>query len=348
VSLRPPGRPWRSRRTAGDPSSRKGDGGRTEAEEGAPLRPSLPRAGLQRGVIILPSAFTLGNLFFGLYAMVAAARGDFDWAAWFIVFAAVLDMLDGRIARFTRTGSRFGAELDSLVDAISFGVAPAFILYHLFLSDQPWSWVLSFVYVTAAVVRLARFNVEQGGEAKRAFHGLPSPTAGMILATIHPFFTAPGVAAFTGGLPPMEHVAILMIGIAVLMVSHIPYPLVPKVGLRTVRGVATSLFLAVSAALALWVPEYFIFPFLLVYTAQGVVRSFVLGLLERLPDRDPLLDEEEDDGQAEVRPLDYGEIAPTRYPSPDALGAGGEETGETEEGERPASPSPSKPLESEP
>ena len=121
----------------------------------SPVRPG----GLQRGIIILPSAFTLGNLFFGLFAMVAAARGDFQWAAWCIVFAAILDLLDGRIARFTRTGSRFGAELDSLVDAISFGVAPAFIMYHLFFADQSWAWILSFLYVTAAVVRLARFNV---------------------------------------------------------------------------------------------------------------------------------------------------------------------------------------------
>ena len=86
-----------------------------------PRRPR--RETLQRGVIILPSAFTLGNLFFGIYAMVAASRGDFVWAGWFIIFAGVLDMLDGSVARFTRTGSHFGAELDSLVDAISFGVA---------------------------------------------------------------------------------------------------------------------------------------------------------------------------------------------------------------------------------
>jgi CDP-diacylglycerol---serine O-phosphatidyltransferase len=110
-------------------------------------------------------------------------------------------MLDGRIARFTATGSRFGAELDSLVDAISFGVAPAFLAYQLFFAEGPWSWVVSFIYVMAVVIRLARFNVEQGGEAKRTFHGLPSPTGGMVVATTYPFFTAPGVSEITGGLP---------------------------------------------------------------------------------------------------------------------------------------------------
>ena len=119
------------------------------------------RPTLQRGVIILPSAFTLGNLFFGVYAMVSVSRGDFLWAGWCIIIAGILDMLDGSVARLTRTGSAFGAELDSLVDAVSFGVAPGYIMFALFFADAQWSWVLSFVYITAVVVRLARFNIEQ-------------------------------------------------------------------------------------------------------------------------------------------------------------------------------------------
>ncbi len=285
---------------------------------GAGATEARRRAALQRGIIILPSAFTLGNLFFGLFAIVAAARGDFQWAAWCIVFAAILDLLDGRIARFTRTGSRFGAELDSLVDAISFGVAPAFIIYHLFLADQSWAWVLSFVYVTAAVVRLARFNVEQGGEAKKSFHGLPSPTAGMILATLYPFFTAPRVSEFTGGLPPTQTVGVVVIFVALLMVSHVPYQIVPKVGFRTPRARFMTVFLGVSAVAALVIPEYFIFPFLVVYTLQGVGRTFVLGLLERLPESDPLLDlADEDDAGAEHRTLDYADLAPDHTPPPE-------------------------------
>ncbi len=285
------------------------------------IRELRPRRGkLQRGIIILPSAFTLGNLFLGVYAMVSATRGDFASASWSIVFAAVLDMLDGRIARFTATGSRFGAELDSLVDAISFGVAPAFVTYAFFFSDQPWSWILSFLYVTAVVIRLARFNVEQGGHAKRSFHGVPSPTAGMILATVYPFFSAPGVASITGGLPSPQTVGILLVVLSVLMLSHIPYPLVPRLSLRTRRATATSLFLAACVAAALAIPEYFIFPFLCLYTLWGVTRSTFLGLVERLPERDPLLDEvHEDEGGAEIRTVDYGEIAPTRYASPEAL-----------------------------
>ncbi|MEX0856492.1 MAG: CDP-diacylglycerol--serine O-phosphatidyltransferase [Gemmatimonadota bacterium] len=278
------------------------------------------RAGLQRGIIILPSAFTLGNLFFGIFAIVSATRGDFQWAAWCIVIAAILDTMDGRIARFTSTGSRFGAELDSLVDAVTFGVAPAIIAYQLFFADLSWSWVLSFIYIAAAVIRLARFNIEQGGHAKRSFHGLPSPTAGMILATVYPFFTAPGVERLLGGLPSAQMVGILMVVLSLLMLSHIPYPLVPRLSVRGPRAILGMLFVVGSGVAALAVPQYFLFPFVCTYTVWGLARATVLGLLDRLPDKDPLLDEpDEDEGGAEVRSVDYGEIAPSRYHSDDAL-----------------------------
>src|SRR5687767_2677733 len=94
-----------------------------ELREGQPER----RAGIHRVVVVIPSAFTLGNLFFGFWAIVQAFNGNFRQAGWFIVFAGILDSLDGRVARRMGTGSRFGAELDSLVDVISFGVAPALL-----------------------------------------------------------------------------------------------------------------------------------------------------------------------------------------------------------------------------
>jgi len=286
---------------------------------GPEFHPGRPR--LQRGIIILPSAFTLGNLFFGVFAMVSATRGDFQWAAWCIVWAAFLDMVDGRVARFTATGSRFGAELDSLVDAISFGVAPALLLYHLYFFDQSWGWVLAFLYIAAAVIRLARFNVEQGGHAKRSFHGLPSPTAGMILATIYPFFNSEMGIRLAGGLPSVQLVGILTIVLALLMLSHIPYPLVPRLSIRGPRAIAGSLFVFGCALAVVTIPESFIFPFLTTYTLWGVTRSILLGLLERRPEEDPLLDDsQEEDGGSELRSVDYGNIAPRRYPPrPDDL-----------------------------
>ena len=266
----------------------------------------------QKGIIILPSAFTMASLFFGFYAIVAATRGDFEWAGWFIVWAAVTDLLDGRIARFTRTGSTFGGELDSLVDAISFGVAPAFIMYTLYFSDGSWSWVLPFVYVMAVVVRLARFNVEQGGEAKRHFHGLPSPTPGMILATFYPFSQTLFFQTYLATMPWPRILGILLIVLGALMLSNIPYATVPKLSFKSAKGVLTSVWLFANVLAAIMFPAHYLFPMLLAYTAWGLVGSVIHGLLERLPERDPLEDTLDDAG-AETRPVDYGELAPERY-----------------------------------
>ena len=272
------------------------------------------RQRLQRGVIILPSAFTLGNLFFGIYAMVAVSRGDFMWAAWCIIIAGILDMLDGSVARFTRTGSAFGAELDSLVDAISFGVAPGYIMFELFFSDAQWSWVLSFVYTTAGVVRLARFNIEQGGEAKRFFHGLPSPSAGMLLASFYPFSQTPFFAEYVGDLPWQQIMAVSMVLLGVLMVSHVPYSKVPKIGLRTPRGIFNTAVVLTALFLAVSLPEYYFFSSLLLYVVWALVKSVLLGLLDRLPGGDPLDDEDDLEGRAEVRDMDYGDLDPGRRP----------------------------------
>mgnify|MGYP001189006304 CR=1 FL=1 len=268
---------------------------------------------LRKGIIILPSAFTMLNLFFGFYAIVAATRGDFEWAGWYIVWAATMDLLDGRVARFTRTGSAFGEELDSLVDAISFGVAPAFIMYTLYFSDGAWSWVLPLVYVMAVVVRLARFNMEQEGEAKRHFHGLPSPTPGIILATFYPFSqTAFFETYLADALPWPRVMGILLVLLGALMLSNIPYAIVPKLSFRSGKGILFSLWLFANLLVAIIFPAYYFFPMFLTYTAWGLVGSVIHGLLERLPERDPLA-HGFDEGDAEVRPVDYRELTPEGY-----------------------------------
>src|SRR5207237_579051 len=165
----------------------------------------------------------------------AAARGECESAAWYIVYAGICDLLDGRVARFTRTGSEFGAELDSLVDAVSFGVAPALIMYQLYFLEGTWSWTLCFVFITGVVVRLARFNVEQAGHAKSHFIGLPSPTAGMILASFYPFTQTPFFQEHLAALPWHQLMGLMMVVLAIVMVSHIPYPVVPRIGFRSAR-----------------------------------------------------------------------------------------------------------------
>ncbi|HUE95401.1 MAG TPA: CDP-diacylglycerol--serine O-phosphatidyltransferase [Longimicrobiaceae bacterium] len=272
-------------------------------------RPTARRR-LQRGIIVLPSAFTLGNLFLGFWAMVSASRGNFELAAWLIVIAAVVDMLDGRIARFTSTGSGFGEQLDSLVDAISFGVAPAIIFYFHFLVDGVWSWTLAYIYVAAVIVRLARFNVEQSGLAKANFHGLPSPTAGMTVATFYPFSQTELFQDHLAFLPWNSLAAGLLLALSALMMSHVLYPVVPRFDPRTVRGRVTMGLAIAATMLAFTIPSLFFFPAAITYITFGLVRSVLAGFDARLPARDPLIDvEETEEGRRE---LEYESILPLR------------------------------------
>jgi CDP-diacylglycerol--serine O-phosphatidyltransferase len=265
-----------------------------------------PRArGMRRAIVILPSAFTSGNLFFGVWSIVESTRSNFELAAWFIVAAAVLDLLDGRVARMSRTGSAFGAELDSLVDVVSFGVAPVLLLYFWRFRGGEWAWVLTFIYVLAAALRLARFNVVQAGQAKTHFIGLSSPISGITLASFYPFSQTAFFQHQFGFLPLSLVVVLLTIVLALLMVSQVPYPVLPRVGLRTWKGRAASAAFLVALAMALWFPEYFFFPAGLALIAYGLVRAVSVGLLDRLPERDPLRDDDEDG----ARPIDY-ELAP--------------------------------------
>ena len=152
----------------------------------SPREPAPERRGLRRGVFLLPSLFTVANLFCGWACVVYAMRGQFETAAPFIGFAIVLDMLDGRIARMTGSSSQFGVEFDSLADLISFGMAPAALTFQWGLAPLGrLGWAVGFLYLTAAAVRLARFNIQHVSD-KRYFVGMPSPSAaGIPAATIY-------------------------------------------------------------------------------------------------------------------------------------------------------------------
>jgi len=143
------------------------------------LRGALRR----RGIYLLPNLFTTAALFFGFYAIVQAMNGHFEQAAIAVFIAMVLDGLDGRVARLTRTQSEFGAEYDSLADMVSFGAAPALIMYIWAL--QPLGrlgWIAAFVYCVGAALRLARFNTNIDVVDRRFFQGLPSPAAAALVA----------------------------------------------------------------------------------------------------------------------------------------------------------------------
>src|ERR1700719_3927216 len=137
----------------------------------------------RRGIYLLPNLFTTAALFAGFYAIVQAMNGRFDQAAVAIFVAMVLDGLDGRVARLTRTQSAFGAEYDSLADMVSFGAAPALIVYEWALKGMgKLGWIAAFVYVAGAALRLARFNTMLEVADKRWFTGFPRPPAAALVA----------------------------------------------------------------------------------------------------------------------------------------------------------------------
>ena len=139
----------------------------------------------KKGIYLLPSIFTTFALFAGFYSIVASINGDFTLAAISIMVAMLWDTLDGRIARLTNTQSAFGAEYDSLSDLVSFGVAPALLVYLWSLSDLGRiGWLAAFIYLTCAALRLARFNTQVGVADKRYFQGLSSPASAGVIASM--------------------------------------------------------------------------------------------------------------------------------------------------------------------
>ncbi|HUQ83852.1 MAG TPA: CDP-diacylglycerol--serine O-phosphatidyltransferase [Gemmatimonadaceae bacterium] len=289
-------------------------------------RARFRRPEVKRAVVLLPNGFTLFNLFCGIYAVVLASRGRFGTAAFFIVLGGVADSLDGRIARATGTGSRFGEELDSLVDAISFGLAPALIMYFAALKTDGNDWIYVFIFASCAVIRLARFNVEQAGRAKTHFHGLPSPAAGMTLATYYWFSQTSlyndAIIFFTDNrtlaeLPWHTILRWLMVGLAYFMISDVPYPAVPTIGYKSPRQIVGTSIIVGSILGLIFLPREFIFPALVAYVLFGAVKWAALGFLDRVPDRRSVFLEEE----ADVDPT-LADDLPERDESPPRLTAG--------------------------
>jgi CDP-diacylglycerol--serine O-phosphatidyltransferase len=258
---------------------------------------------MRRAVILFPSGLTLGNLFFGIFAIIAASRKDFVEAGVYVLLGGACDALDGQVARATNAGTQFGEELDSLVDAITFGLAPGLIMYFAVFNQDSWDWLSVFLFSACAVMRLARFNIEQAGTAKTYFQGLPSPAAGITLASYY-WFSQSWLYNY-GAIANLKwHVLLrfLMLALAFLMISNIPYPVFPRTGFRSLRALGATLLLVGSMTLLATRRLEFFFPAALCYVAWGPIRWVFSGLFER---RQPTIpydlsegedeDDEEDD-----------------------------------------------------
>ncbi|HVS01761.1 MAG TPA: CDP-diacylglycerol--serine O-phosphatidyltransferase [Thermoanaerobaculia bacterium] len=231
---------------------------------------------LRRGLYLLPSLFTLGNIFLGFYAVVRALREDYRVAGIAIIAAAVLDALDGRIARLTGTESEFGKQYDSLADVLTFGSAPALVAYLWGLHEIPrLGWLVCFFFIVCGATRLARFNVQTRVVDSRYFAGLPIPAAAGVVATF--LLVAPDRDARLW-LDGVLLVALVTVGL--LMVSTFRYPSFKKIDFAKRRSYRLALLLAAMLALVVYRPSIVLATLAVLYTLSGPAL-WALGRVRR-------------------------------------------------------------------
>ncbi len=231
-------------------------------------------------VYFAPSLLTVANIYFGFVSINFSIKGKFDLAALFIIFSAIMDLLDGRLARALRISSPIGRELDSLSDVVSFGIAPSLMIYLWGLRYLPkLGFLIAFVYLVGGTLRLARFNVlaSRGVVAKKYFEGLPIPSAAMVPVSIVLYFKQPfNLPVF---IPVLAGVIFLL---PFLMVSRIKYRSFKDVNLKSREHyLNVLLFALVLSALAAW-PRYTVFYLTSAYVLSGPARALFF-VLRRKP-----------------------------------------------------------------
>lgn len=245
---------------------------------------------MRKGIYILPNLITLTSMFSGFYSIVASLNSDYERAAWAILIASVFDALDGWVARMTHTATRFGIEIDSLSDVISFGVAPGVLVYTWALSSfGKMGWLGSFFLVACGALRLARFNVQMGSTEKKHFTGLPIPASAMMIATT--------VLAYDEVIKLLEYLQLRwladMVGrdywvlaltfvLAGLNVSTITYHGPKEANLRERRPFGLLVGIAALLAVVAYHPALVLFLITLAYVAVGIGEA-LYGLLKRKP-----------------------------------------------------------------
>jgi CDP-diacylglycerol--serine O-phosphatidyltransferase len=221
----------------------------------------------RQGIYLLPNSFTLAALFAGFYAVVQAMNHNFEYAAIAVFVAMLLDGLDGRVARLTRSQSAFGAEFDSLSDMVSFGVAPALVMYEWQLRGLgKLGWMVAFIYCAAAALRLARFNTMLGVVDKRWFIGLPSPSAAALVGGLVWVSLEYGYDT----LPHIDWLALLLTAFAGLsMVSNVRFWSFKEIHVRRKVPFFALLLLVIIILLLVASPPIVLFGFFLVYSLSG-------------------------------------------------------------------------------
>jgi CDP-diacylglycerol---serine O-phosphatidyltransferase len=229
----------------------------------------------RRGIYLLPNLFTTAALFAGFYAIVASMHGKFETAAIAIFVAMILDGLDGRVARLTNTQSKFGAEYDSLSDMVSFGVAPALVIFSWALNDLgKLGWAVAFIYVACAALRLARFNTQIDTADKNYFSGLASPAAAAVVAALVWVCAEEG---WVGDALPFTMTILagcLTAIVGFLMISSIKYHSFKGLDLRGRVPFVAMLLVVVGFGIFMVGQERALLAGFLIYAASGPVSVF--------------------------------------------------------------------------
>lgn len=237
----------------------------------------------RKGIYLLPNLITSGALFCGFFAIVKAMNGDFGVAVSAIAVAMLLDGMDGRVARMTSTQSAFGAEYDSLSDMVSFGVAPALVMYEWALKDLgKFGWVAAFVYVAGGALRLARFNTQLSNPDKRFFQGLPTPSAA---ALVSGFVWVMHERLGMSGADVPYCAAALSIAVGLTMVSNVPYYSFKTVNVKQSIPFIMLVVLALGFAVVMSEPAVIFFLFVMYWVAgyaYALVRFYQRRALPRL------------------------------------------------------------------
>ncbi len=230
-------------------------------------RESRPR----KLVYILPNMFTAASIFVGIFSMVSTINGDFVFASWLIFLSLLFDTLDGRVARLTNTCSRFGVEFDSLADIVSFGVAPALLIYMYIGNDYGrLGVVVSAMFVVLGAIRLARFNVTSSQIEPSVFIGVPIPTAAVFISIL--------VLLFEDYTSLHDYKFIILMGTAVislLMVSNIRYPSFKKVDFKTIHYMRLFVTILSIASLVVIYPKEGFALILILYILYGPIQAIL-------------------------------------------------------------------------
>jgi len=232
---------------------------------------------MKKGIYLLPNAITLCGMFAGFFSIIASLDGKFTAAAWAIVLAGVFDGLDGWVARLTNTSSRFGVELDSLADVISFGVAPAVLSFTWALSPfGRVGWAVAFLYTACGALRLARFNVQKETEEKKSFTGMPIPAAAGVVSAFVIFY-----ANMTWAPDRSYFVLVIVILISFLMVSTLRFHSLKEINMRERKPFFILVALVFVIAVFYMHPELTMFSIAITYISIGLVENAYLALVKK-------------------------------------------------------------------